>query len=124
MMNDRQETFCVKVRSCLQVAQSCASAFLMSGISIVDTSETCLVLWASFPSSLVPQLDAMRALKPEHIMKVTPEGSWVPLWRDQADALLKVLWCSDTSEVAIVKVVLSSLGLGHYFLKGTLQTQD
>ena len=90
MMNDRQETFCVKVRACLQVAQCCASAFLMSGIPIVDTSETCLVLWASFPSSLVPQLDAMRALKPEHIMKVTPKRSWIPLWQDQADSVKRV----------------------------------
>ena len=96
----------------------------MSGVPVVDTSETCLVLWASFPSSLLPQLDAMRALTPEHIMKVTPKGSWIPLWRDQADALLKVLWCSDTTEVAMVKVVFSSLGFGHYYLTGTLQTED
>ena len=78
------------------VAQSYTCAFLMSGVPVVDTSETCLVLWASFPS-LLPQLDAMRALTPEHIMKDTPKRSWIPLWKDQADALVKVLWCSDTT---------------------------
>ena len=73
-----------------RVAQLCSCAFLMSDVPVVDTSETCLVLWASFPSSLLPQLDAMRALMPEHIMKVKPERSWIPLWQDQADAVNRV----------------------------------
>ena len=72
------------------VAQSYTCAFLLSGVPVVDTPETCLTLRASFPSSLLLQLDAMRALSPGHIMKVTPKRAWITLWKDQADAVHRV----------------------------------
>ena len=102
----------------------------MSGVPGIDTSETCLSLWASFPSSLLPQLNDMRALAPRHIMKTTPKRAWIPLLKDQADAVHRVktmceeldIEYTDTTEVAVVKVVFSSLGFGHYYLEGTLQS--
>ena len=89
-----------------------------------------LTLWASFPSSLMPELDKMKALAPRHVMKVTPKRAWIPLWKDQADAVQRVktmceeldIEYTDTTEVAVVKVVFSSLGFGHYYLEGTLQS--
>ena len=67
---------------------------------------------------------------PEHIMKVKPERSWIPPWQDQADSVNRVktmceelnIEYTDTTEVALVKVVFSSLGFGHYYLTGTLET--
>ena len=104
----------------------------MLGVPIVDTSETFLTLWASFPSSLLPQVDAMKALAPQHIMKVTPERAWIPLWKDKADAVSRVkdmckeleVEYTDTTEVALVKVVFSPLGFGYYYLKEILHSWD
>ena len=111
-----------------RVLASYTSAFLMLGVPIVDTSESFLTLWASFPASLLPQVDAMKALAPQHIMKVTPERAWIPLWKEQADAVSRVkdmckeldIEYTDTTEVALVKVVFSPLGFGHYYLKGNV----
>ena len=72
----------------------------------------------------------MRALTPGHIMKVTPKRARIPLWKDQADAVHHVkdmcdeldIEYTDTTEVALVKVVFSSLGFSHYHLTRTLQT--
>ena len=72
----------------------------------------------------------MKALAPEHVMQVSATWAWVPLWKEQADAVNRVktmcaelkIEYTDTTEVALVKVVFSSLGSGHYYLTGTLET--
>ena len=78
------------------------------------------------------RLDAMKALAPEHVMQVSATRAWVPLWKEQADAVNRVKdMCEEldieytgTTEVSMVKVIFTTLGFGYYTLTNTLRTWD
>ena len=103
----------------------------MAVVEGVDISHG-LTLWASFPTSLLPRLDAVQALAPEHVMKSDENCAWVLLWTEQKDAVDRVpdmygelgLEFTDSAEVSVVKVTFTCLGFGHYYLMRTLTTRD
>eukprot|EP00973_Karenia_brevis_P027789 3829379-Karenia_brevis.AAC.1 len=104
----------------------------LAATDIVDTSESGLTLYGSFPRRLLAEVNQAEALTPEHVMRPSEHRAWVPLWDRGEAAADRVPWmCEELGvpfngggDIALVKVRFTALGFGHYYLNGTLTTRD
>ena len=102
-------------------------------MAVVDTGSSELFLYVAVHVSQIPDIAASYAIKPQHVMSVTPERSWVPLHVHQSAAFSRAVWGTQECgisvrdperEIVLLQIRFSALGVGHYLMTMNLSTAN